>query len=107
MHSTLRQQQDAIGQLCREFGVVRLEVFGSSNRQDFDADTSDFDFIVDMGSYRQGIGRRFVAFADAMESLLGRRVDLVFEERMKPRFREAAAETREVIVASGDSTIAA
>ena len=107
MHAKLQDQSSAIFEHCRQYGVRRLEVFGSSNRSDFDAGQSDFDFIIDFGEYEPGIAGRFVAFADALEALLGRKVDLVFEERMKPRFREAVAETREVIFAAGDCPVAA
>ncbi|MGD9715075.1 MAG: nucleotidyltransferase family protein, partial [Thermomicrobiales bacterium] len=107
VHRTLQQNAEEIEELCKRHGVQRLEVFGSSNRSDFDGDLSDFDFIVDFGEYRPGIARRYLEFAESLESLLGRRVDLVFEERMTARFREAVAETREVIFASGDRPIAA
>lgn len=107
MHPTLQENRIAIAELCRRFGVERLEAFGSSNRSDFDPEQSDFDFVVDFGEFQPGIARRYIEFADALESLLGRRVDLVFEQRMKPRFRAAVDETREVIFASGDRPVAA
>lgn len=33
--------------LCREFGVLRLEVFGSAVTSRFDSATSDIDFLVE------------------------------------------------------------
>jgi hypothetical protein len=36
-----------IGLLCREFGVMRLELFGSAATEAFDPARSDIDFIVE------------------------------------------------------------
>lgn len=107
MNAILEQYHDAIAALCRQYGVSRLDAFGSATRQDFDPATSDFDFVIDFSDYGRGVARRFVEFADALEALLGRRVDLVFEERMRPRFREAVDETREVVCEQGDRPVAA
>ena len=88
-------------------GVLRLEVFGSATRSDCDPACSNFDFVLDLGAYQPGISRRFVAFADGLESLLEREVDLVFEERMRPHFRQAVDQTGEVIFEAGDLPVAA
>lgn len=102
MHAMLEQHSDAIADLCRHYGVSKLEVFGSATRADFDPEQSDFDFVIDFADYGRGVARRLIEFADALERLLGRSVDLVFEERMKPRFRAAVDETREVVFEQGD-----
>lgn len=78
MHIAIREQADVVAALCREYGIARLELFGSAARgSDFDPVRSDADFLV---SFEQGRESDFVAFADfkdAMEKLLGRSVDLV------------------------------
>jgi predicted nucleotidyltransferase len=102
MNIILEQHKATIASLCRHYGVSRLEVFGSATRHDFDPTSSDFDFVIDFADYGRGVARRFMDFGDALEALLERRVDLVFEERMKPRFREAVDETREVVFEQGD-----
>ncbi len=38
---------DAIRALCREYGVARLEVFGSVCTREFDPGRSDVDFLVE------------------------------------------------------------
>ena len=38
---------DAIRALCREYGIVRLEVFGSVVTEDFDPARSDVDVIIE------------------------------------------------------------
>jgi len=42
----LVEQQRAIAEVCRRFGVERLDVFGSAAQGRFDPQRSDFDFIV-------------------------------------------------------------
>jgi uncharacterized protein len=107
MHPTLELNRPAISNLCEMYGVIKLEVFGSATRSDFDPLTSDFDFVIDISAEEPRVGRRFLIFAEELEALLGRRVDLVFEERMKPRFREAVNETREVVFERRDGPVAA
>jgi predicted nucleotidyltransferase len=63
--------------LCRRFGVRRLEVFGSAAREaDFDPARSDIDFLVEFAAQEDDLAR-FLDFKEALESLLARRVDLV------------------------------
>ena len=56
------------------------------------------DFVVDFDDYGPGISSRFFDFGDDLEELLGRKVDFVFEERLKPRFRARVEASREVVV---------
>lgn len=49
MNSVLVDKMDAIRQACKRFHVVRLDIFGSALREDFKADRSDIDFLVDFG----------------------------------------------------------
>ena len=47
MNPLIEQHLDAIRALCREYGVARLEVFGSAATGAFDPDRSAVDFIVE------------------------------------------------------------
>ena len=77
MHSSLTARSEGIAALCRRFGVVRLEVFGSAaRRSDFDPARSDADFLVDFGEQSVSMGA-FLDFKEALEALVGRPVDLV------------------------------
>jgi predicted nucleotidyltransferase len=79
MHEDIAGRRDELAALCREYGVQRLEIFGSAARgDDFDEEASDADFLVEFeedGS-RSPLGQ-FFGFAKAVENVLGRRVDLV------------------------------
>ena len=79
MHALIEQHRTAIADICRRFGVRRLEVFGSAARaSDFRPDTSDADFLVEFvpGSDLPFL-RRYFGLQDALSNLLGRPVDLV------------------------------
>jgi uncharacterized protein len=85
MQADIAEKRDALAALCRRYGVRRLEVFGSAARGvDFDAKRSDFDFLVEFDQ-RSDLPplQQFFGFAEALESLLGRRVDLVDREAVE------------------------
>lgn len=92
-------QKEAVAEQCRRFGVSRLELFGSAVRHDFDSDRSDFDFIVRFTDTRPGsYADRYLDFADALEALLGRKVDLLTERSIRnPYFREAVNAGRQLV----------
>ncbi|MFM7734201.1 MAG: nucleotidyltransferase family protein [Cyanobium sp.] len=67
-------------ELCERYGVVKLELFGSAARGEFDPAHSDLDFIVQMKGRREpGHASRFCDLANAQEALYGRPVDLLPE----------------------------
>ena len=79
MHTLIDQRRAEIALLCHRYGVQRLDVFGSAARGlDFNPDTSDADFLVEFRS-ADGLSplQQFFGFADALERLLERPVDLV------------------------------
>lgn len=83
--------------LCREYGVARLDAFGSICTPDFDPSRSDIDFLVefppdhDLGPWL----RDLFALQDALRGLLGGKVDLVLSDSLRNRwFRQEAAKTR-------------
>src|SRR5918994_5427525 len=46
-NSVIAEHLEAIRALCREFGVARLEVFGSVCTPHFDPERSDVDFLIE------------------------------------------------------------
>lgn len=69
----------AIEALCQEYGVVRLNLFGSAATGEFDPIRSDVDFLVeyapdaDLGPWLS----HFFELRDRLAALLGYPVDLV------------------------------
>ena len=108
MISLVSDNLDQIAALCREYRIRKLDLFGSAALGTFNPDTSDVDFVVDLGEYEPGVARRYFDFADALEALLGRKVDLVTEESIvNPYFRYAVDQAREPIYEAGDRQAAA
>jgi uncharacterized protein len=99
MNPIIEAKKPEIIALCRQYGVIRLDLFGSATGPNWDPERSDFDFVIDFENRGPGIFLRFVDFGDEMERLLGRRVDLISEKRMKPRFRQAVDATRVALLA--------
>ena len=49
MHNIIETHRDEVHQLCRQFGVQRLDVFGSAAGAGFDPQRSDIDFVMTGG----------------------------------------------------------
>jgi predicted nucleotidyltransferase len=78
MQADIEEKRDALADLCRRYGVARLEVFGSAARDtDFDRRRSDVDFLVTFAPDARNDLIAFLDLKDALETLLGRSVDLV------------------------------
>ena len=103
MHPAIAEKREAVAALCRRFGVTRLELFGSAARgDDFDAEKSDADFLVvfgeepDLSALDQVFG-----FAEALETVLGRPVDLVDASAIEnPYLRAAIDRSKELFYAA-------
>lgn len=102
MIAAIEHNLDAIHALCREYGVARLEVFGSAVTGEFDPTRSDVDFLVeyapdtDLGPWL----KHYFELRDALASLLDRGVDVVMASAPameNPYFRREADKTRTVI----------
>ena len=79
MHAAIAENREELAELCRRYGVARLEVFGSAARgTDFDPQTSDADFLVEFEPDSElRPFHRYFALAEALGNALGRPVDLV------------------------------
>ena len=103
MHAAISDKKDQLAELCRRYGVARLEVFGSAARgTDFDPQSSDADFLVE---FRLDDGRaplrQYFDFAEELRHTLGRPVDLVESGAVRnPYLRAAIDRSRELVYAS-------
>jgi predicted nucleotidyltransferase len=94
-------------QLCRRFGVARLELFGSATTDAFDPQRSDLDFLVDFDGETSDLFSRYFGFRECLELLYGRSVDLVMVGAMaNPYFIEAVDKTRQLVYAAEDAQAA-
>ena len=104
-HTTapIEQHLDAIRALCQEYGVARLELFGSAATGTFDPAHSDIDVVVDYApdTDLDPWLTRYVEFKQRLETLLGRPVDLVMAGAMlNPFFIRSVNETRQLLYAA-------
>jgi predicted nucleotidyltransferase len=79
MHTEdLHIDRKCIADLCRRYGVARLEVFGSFVRGDARPD-SDLDVLVSFLPGREP-GIEYIAFCLELQAIAGRKVDLMTHE---------------------------
>ncbi len=101
MHAAVAQHREAIEELCRRYGVTKLDVFGSATRDDFDEARSDVDFLVEFDVV-PGLRalRQYFGFKEDLEQLLGRPVDLVEGTIENPFVLRSVEESREPLYAA-------
>jgi hypothetical protein len=103
MHAALTRHLPAVRDLCRRYGVTRLEVFGSAARgDDFDPARSDADFLVEF-EVVPGLPplKQYFGLADALREALGRAVDLVEAGAVSnPYFKAEIERAKELIYAA-------
>jgi|SRR6266853_512213 len=96
---TIPINEHRLAEICRRFGVRRLDLFGSAARGDFEPGSSDFDFVVSFADKSPGsYADRYFDFAEALEHLLGHKVDLLTERSIRnPYFRREVESTRQIL----------
>jgi predicted nucleotidyltransferase len=91
-----------LSKLCREFHILRLELFGSALSSAFDSEHSDLDFLVEFQPLQPGdYATAFFGFKDALERLFGRPVDLVVASAIRnPYFRRSIEQSKALLYAA-------
>lgn len=108
MIDLIESNRDRIEALCRENDIAALWIFGSAAKGTWNPDTSDIDFLVDLGGYEPGVSGRFLRLMISLEELLGRSIDLVTVRQLKSDwFRTDVLATRELLYAAKGSTMVA
>jgi uncharacterized protein len=98
-HTIIFDKMDEIHELCRQYKVQRLELFGSALRDDFAPERSDLDFLVE---YRdmplEDRAETFFGLWFGLEDLFGRSVDLISPSKVKnPYILREINESRVVV----------
>lgn len=78
MNKLITDKQQEVSDLCRQFHVRQLEVFGSVIGDQFDPESSDLDFLVEFDEI--GINNyadNYFGLLSAFQELFGLPVDLV------------------------------
>ena len=104
MHAVVSEKKKELAEVCRQYDVECLEVFGSAAKEgtDFDPETSDFDFLV---KFKPSDGRatlkQYFDFSRALRQILGYPVDLIELGVIRnPYLRMHIDKSREIVYAS-------
>ena len=102
MNLNLSNYADELSNLCADYGVKRLELFGSASRTDFDLEESDLDFLVEFATSNSlGAFDRYFGLKEDLEQLFERPVDLVEVKAIKnPYFRQAIEQDKVSVYAA-------
>ena len=105
MIATVEQHAKAISDLCRRYGVARLEIFGSAADDTLDPEHSDVDLLVEFLP-GQDLGPWLAQYFDLkrdLETVLGSTVDLVMTgalARANPYFAREVNRSRKLVYAA-------
>lgn len=85
--------------VCRQYGVLYLELFGTAATGASNPEPSGLDFIATFAdTQKAGYAKRDLHFAEALEVLFGRSVDLITDGSIRnPYFQEEVDETRQPV----------
>ena len=102
MENVIQQHRDRIAELCRRYHVRRLELFGSVASGTFDPQRSDIDLLVEFSpGGDQDRFHQYFGLNEALNSLFGRKVDLVMVGALKnPYFIESVNRKRQLVYAA-------
>jgi len=89
----------SLGEVCRRYGVKELSLFGSTVRGEMRPE-SDIDIMVEFEPGARIALIKFESLAGELESLAGRRVDLVTKRGLKPWVRPQVLKDARVIYAA-------
>lgn len=93
MHAHLADRLAEVTELCRRFGVKRLDVFGSAARADFDEVVSDLDFLVEfVPNAKRNAFDNYFGLREGLIELFGRPIDLVTADQIRNRYFFAEVE---------------
>jgi len=90
---------EAISECCRRFQVVELSVFGSVARGTAEPD-SDVDFLVEFDPEAEVGLLTLARLTNELSDLLGRKVDVVPKNGLKPRIRDHVLAEARVLYAA-------
>ena len=102
MDAAIAERSAELEQLCRRYGVLRLDLFGSAATDQYRPEESDLDFVVEFEALSAAAyADVYFGLLEALEQLFGRPVDLVSGAAIKnPYFRQSLEETRTLVYAA-------
>ena len=89
----INKQQENLATLCLRYRVRQLQLFGSAATGAFVPATSDLDFIAEFADTQSAdYADRYLDFAEALEKLFNRRVDVLTKRAVRNKYFRAEVE---------------
>ena len=99
MHSIIKNNLSELKEICRNFNVKRLYVFGSLGNDTFDINQSDIDLIVELEE-KDPVekGEKLMMLWNKFEDLFGRNVDLLSNSNVRNPYLQKGIDATKKIV---------
>ena len=94
----VRERLPQVEVLCRQYGVRELQLFGSALGEGFDPERSDIDLVADASTLD---ATAYFAFHEALETLFGRKVDLLEKAAVRNPYMVRAIKARREFLYAG------
>ena len=99
MIPAIEEHRAELAELCRRHHVLRLSLFGSATRDDFDPQRSYLDFLVDFESLTPGEhADAYFGLIEGLQSLFDRSIDLVESSMLRNPYRRQEIEATRVLL---------
>ncbi len=97
----IEKYAEQLRELCEQYEVIRLDLFGSATRADFDAERSDLDFLVTFAEPpRMRYSDRYFGLLERLGEIFNRKIDLVEESAItNPYFKKVVDRERKHVFA--------
>ena len=102
MNSLVEERRNEVQALCRRYGVLRLDLFGSAATGQDQPGPRDLDFLVEFLPLAPGgYADAYFGLLESLQDLFGRPVDLVVASSIRnPYFRETVERTKALLYAA-------
>jgi predicted nucleotidyltransferase len=102
MNEIIKSQQTKIVEICQQYKVKKIELFGSAAGDNFDPKQSDLDFLVQFQQMPPvEYANNFFGLRTALQNLFNRSIDLVELNSIRnPYFLQAIESKRVVLYAA-------
>ena len=101
MEQQVEQHRQEIAAICRKYGVIRLDLFGSAASGQLFSSDSDIDFFFEFDANPVGLADRYFGLIEDLELLLQRNVDMVsIQDARNPYFLQVANQHRTTLYAA-------
>ena len=95
----LKKSKQRIAEICRQYKIRELSLFGSQVRGDSTA-KSDFDFLVDFEPEAEIDYFKYFEIQEELEKVVNKKVDLVPKDGLKPLIKKSVLSEAEIIYAA-------